>query len=399
MISVEAKNIDKIYKIYPSPVQRLKEILMGKPYHVPFAALSDISFSVPTGETLGIIGENGAGKSTLLKILAKTLKPTSGHVHIQGKVAALLDLGAGFNPELSGEENIYLNAFLIGLTKKDIDRRKDEIIAFSEIEDFIKRPVKTYSSGMYLRLAFSIAACVDPDILIIDEALSVGDQHFQKKCIDRMMEFKKAKKTILFCSHSLYRIQELCDRTMWLNAGKIMALGDNGQVIKAYDDFIREKDAKLKHTDKLPESVGSTEESKNVWIDNLVITDIREEKNRYFKAGDDLCLKIFIRTHDPSYTCKGHIAVAIYRNDELHLFNTTSKIEGFSPITFHDDKEISVKFKSIPLLFGQYYFVVLIGDEHALHPYDFKCSQIFHIKKEHKEFGILDIDHEWRIPE
>ena len=399
MISVEARNISKIYKIYPSPLDRLKEILMSRVYHAPFAALSEISFTVPEGETLGIIGENGAGKSTLLKILARTLKPSSGDVHIRGKVAALLDLGAGFNPELSGEENIYLNAYLIGLSRKEVDLRKEEIIAFSEIEDFIKRPVKTYSSGMYLRLAFSIAACVDPDILIIDEALSVGDQHFQKKCIDRMMEFQKTGKTILFCSHSLYRIQELCDRTMWLDRGKIMALGDNGPVIKAYDDFVREKDSRFKSSEIPAESAADASEPKNVWIDRIVITGKRGEEQQYFRAGDDVRVNITLRTRESAFTCKGHMALAIYRNDELHLFNTTSKLEGLSSITFRDNKEISITFRSLPLLFGQYHFVVMIGDERALLRYDSKCSQVFHIKKEHKEFGILDIDHEWTFPE
>lgn len=214
-----------------------------------------------------------------------------------------------------------------------------------------------------------------------------------------MMEFKKAEKTILFCSHSLYRIQELCDRTMWLNSGKITALGDNSQVIKAYDDFVREKDSQFESTESSAESAADAGESKNVWIERIVVADKNGEEIQYFSAGDDVCVKITLRTREPGSACKGHMALAIYRNDELHLFNTTSKIEGLSPITFHDNKEISIEFKSFPLLFGQYYFIVTIGDEHALLKYDSKCSEIFHIKKEHKEFGILDIDHEWRIPE
>ncbi len=171
MIALEAKNLGKVYQIYRSPAYRLKEIVLRKPFHTAFCALNDVSFNVLHGETLGIIGENGAGKSTLLKILAKTLKPSSGSLTVNGRTAALLELGAGFNHELSGEENIYLNAYLMGLSKDEIDRKRQEIVDFSELGDFIKRPIKTYSSGMHVRLAFSIATSVDPDILIIDEAL------------------------------------------------------------------------------------------------------------------------------------------------------------------------------------------------------------------------------------
>lgn len=175
MIVIDVRNLSKVYRLYKSPVDRLKEIVLGKAFHVPFPALQNITFSVRIGETLGIIGENGAGKSTLLKILANTLKPTSGTFSANGKTSALLELGAGFNPELNGEENIYLNAYLMGLSEGEVTAKKSAIIDFSELGDAIHRPVKTYSSGMYIRLAFSIAVCVDPDILIIDEALTVGD--------------------------------------------------------------------------------------------------------------------------------------------------------------------------------------------------------------------------------
>ncbi|MGC2064373.1 MAG: ABC transporter ATP-binding protein, partial [Thermodesulfovibrionales bacterium] len=221
MIAIDVRDLRKIYRIYKAPVDRLKEIVLRRPFHAEFVALDTMSFSISQGTTFGIIGENGAGKSTLMKLLARTLKPTSGNVAMVGRVAALLELGAGFNPELTGDENIYLNAYLMGLTKDEIDERKQRIIDFSELGDSISRPVKTYSSGMYVRLAFSIATSVNPDILIIDEALSVGDQHFQKKCIDRMTQFKNDGKTIVFCSHSLYHIQELCKTTLWIDHGSM----------------------------------------------------------------------------------------------------------------------------------------------------------------------------------
>ena len=190
MYNLVADGIGKDFRVYRRPVDRLLEAVLRKPRHQLVTVLNDISFSIPPRSSLGIIGDNGAGKSTLLKILSGTLTPSRGNVRLGGRVAALLELGAGFHPEFSGRQNIYLNAALLGLPREEIRKREQEIIDFSEIEPYIDQPVKTYSSGMYLRLAFSIATSVDPDILIIDEALSVGDLAFQKKCIDRMNRFK-----------------------------------------------------------------------------------------------------------------------------------------------------------------------------------------------------------------
>ena len=194
MNAIEAEGLTKHYQVYLRPFDRLKEAILRKPCHDPVEALTDVSFEVPEGGTLGIIGENGAGKSTLLKILAGTAHPTSGRMVKRGRMAALLELGSGFHPEFSGRQNIYLNAALLGLKEKEIRDREKAIIAFSELENAIDRPVKTYSSGMYVRLAFSIATSVEPDVLIIDEALSVGDHRFQQKCVDRMMGFRDGKK-------------------------------------------------------------------------------------------------------------------------------------------------------------------------------------------------------------
>jgi len=217
--AIEARNLTKNYQVYLRPFDRLKEAVLRRPCHDLVEALTDVSFEVPEGGTLGIIGENGAGKSTLLKILAGTARQTFGQMVKRGRMAALLELGSGFHPEFSGRQNIYLNAALLGLKEKEIREREEAIIAFSELEQAIDRPVKTYSSGMYVRLAFSIATSVDPEILIIDEALSVGDQRFQQKCVDRMMNFRKANKTLIICTHSMYMINELCSHAIWLKTG------------------------------------------------------------------------------------------------------------------------------------------------------------------------------------
>ena len=246
MSRILVENISKQFKIYRRPQDRLAEILLRRQKHELFRVLNDISFALGDGESLGIVGINGAGKSTLLKILSGTLQASSGRFEMSGQVAALLELGAGFHPEFSGRKNIHLNASLLGVPEKNIKELENEIIEFSELRDFIDRPVKTYSSGMYVRLAFSIATMVRPDILIIDEALSVGDLTFQKKCVQRMNEFKEQNKTLVFCSHSMFHIQELCERAIWLDAGRIREFGDSDRVVGHYEDFCNSK--KVYHT-------------------------------------------------------------------------------------------------------------------------------------------------------
>lgn len=237
MHSISVENVFKDYRIYQRPQDRLLELLLRKHRHRLFHVLQDISFNVLEGRSLGIIGDNGAGKSTLMKLLVGTVEPTGGSIDIRGQVAALLELGAGFHPEFSGRRNIHLNASLLGVPDDDIDAMENEIIEFSELRDFIDQPVKTYSSGMYVRLAFSIATMVRPDVLVIDEALSVGDIAFQKKCVQRMNEFRQQNKTMVFCSHSMYHVQELCDTAIWLEKGRIREIGKSEEVVAHYEDY------------------------------------------------------------------------------------------------------------------------------------------------------------------
>lgn len=237
MFRVDVQNISKIYKIYKKPQDRLWEAVFKKPRHSLFPVLSDVSFNVGEGQSLGVIGDNGAGKSTLLKLIAGTVKPTAGDIEVNGRIAALLELGAGFHPEFTGRQNIHLNASLLGISEKEIKDKEDKIIEFAELEQFIDRPVRTYSSGMHVRLAFSIATMVNPDILVIDEALAVGDINFQKKCVNRMNQFKAQGKTMLFCSHSMYHVQELCDKVIWLEKGRIKHAGKCEEVVGLYEEF------------------------------------------------------------------------------------------------------------------------------------------------------------------
>ena len=238
--AIEAHGLGKCYSLYERPGDRLKQLLWGrwrgqrKPYFREFWALKNVDFSIKPGEVVGIVGRNGAGKSTLLQMVCGTLQPSTGELTAKGRVAALLELGAGFNPDFTGLENIYMNAAILGLSQAQVDARLEGILAFADIGDFIRQPVKTYSSGMYMRLAFAVATSVEPDILVIDEALSVGDGAFARKSFDRIMSLKDAGKTILFCSHSMYQVEALCSRAMWIEAGAMRMIGAASDVTSAY---------------------------------------------------------------------------------------------------------------------------------------------------------------------
>lgn len=238
--AIKVSNLKKIYKLYDKPTLRFKEALSitKKCYHKDFIALNDVSFEIKKGEMLGIIGKNGAGKSTVLKIITGVLTPTSGKVEINGKISALLELGAGFNPEYTGLENIYLNGTMIGFTKEEMDSKIDDIISFADIGDFINQPVKTYSSGMFARLAFAVAINVEPDILIVDEALSVGDVFFQAKCYKKLEDLKNSGKTILFVTHDMGSVMKYCNRAIIFNHGTIVAEGEPSAMIDIYKKIL-----------------------------------------------------------------------------------------------------------------------------------------------------------------
>jgi ABC-type polysaccharide/polyol phosphate transport system ATPase subunit len=236
MLDISVKNLSKRYPRYKHPQDRLKEIfiLKKKNYHEDFWALKNVSFDVPRGTTLGIVGQNGSGKSTLLQIIAGILKPSEGEIQVNGKVSSLLELGAGFHPEFTGRENVFMNGAIMGFSQKEVEERFEEIAAFAEIGDFLDQPVKTYSSGMFVRLAFATAVSVDPDILLIDEALSVGDMYFQHRCMHKMRQFQERGKTILFVSHDIETVKSLCHRAILLNNGKLILDGDPEVVTNFY---------------------------------------------------------------------------------------------------------------------------------------------------------------------
>ena len=287
-VALEVKNITKKYKIYHSNIDRLKEIFFKKKYHKEFIANNDISFKLYKGETLGLIGLNGAGKSTLLKIISGIITPTSGEVIKKGRITALLELGTGFNMEMSGIDNIYLNGMLIGMEKKEIDSKLEDIIEFSELGEYINEPIKTYSSGMIMRLAFSIAIFSDPDIFIVDEALSVGDAHFQQKCMKALKEKKASDMSIIYVSHDLNSLKLLCDRLILLNRGKKIKEGDPEEVINHYNFLI----AKIDDMVKKDKSFGNFE------AEILEVKVYGKESNsNVLSSGEDGVIKIKIKAN------------------------------------------------------------------------------------------------------
>jgi len=231
-----AEGLGKCYAMFERPADRLKQLLFGRfrSYHREFWALRGVDLGIRTGEVVGLVGRNGAGKSTLLQLICGTLEPTEGKLAVRGRIAALLELGSGFNPDFSGRENVYLNAAILGLNSREVDARLDDILSFADIGDFVDQPVRTYSSGMFVRLAFAVATSVDPDILVIDEALSVGDGAFARKSFERIMGMKEAGKTILFCSHSIYSVEVLCNRALWIEHGQLRMQGSAAEVTSAY---------------------------------------------------------------------------------------------------------------------------------------------------------------------
>ncbi|MGH9660722.1 MAG: ABC transporter ATP-binding protein, partial [Bryobacteraceae bacterium] len=297
---VLVQNVSKLYRLYPRPFDRLRELLpLARPRHTDFWALRDIGFSLQRGETLGLVGPNGCGKSTLLQIVCGILQPTTGRVVTQGRIAALLELGAGFNPEFTGRENVFLNGEIMGLGRAEIARALPSIEAFADIGEFIRRPVKEYSSGMYVRLAFSTAIHVEPDILVVDEALAVGDAVFANRCVRKFEELRRRKVTVLFVSHDLGLVKQLSDRAILLLGGRIEAQGDPKDVINRYIGLVLER----RRTD-LDRERSAVQGSFRHGDGTCEIVEVRlagrdGEPRRVVSAGEPIAVRVRTRFHRP----------------------------------------------------------------------------------------------------
>jgi ABC-type polysaccharide/polyol phosphate transport system ATPase subunit len=389
--AVRAADVSKHYDMYRRPADRLIELLTRRQHHVVFPALESVSFDVEKGETIGIIGQNGAGKSTLLKLLCGITQPSSGSLETHGTIASILELGTGFHPEFNGRDNAALNAAILGLTAGEIRERLPRIIEFSELGSFIDRPVKTYSSGMYMRLAFSVAVNVDPDILIIDEALAVGDGHFQKKCIDRIREFQDAGRTILFCSHSLYYISSICRRTLWLDHGRVMRFGPSLDVVHAYENFLLERDRQHAASVAVPQSHSP------VRFRDLVVCDRSGVPRDRFARGEDIHVRMRVEADSPDQPV--HVMVGVHRAaDDLQIFNIGTHDDGLLPLSGRTGYDVTVRLQNVPLLRGEYSIIAFVGDENALTAFDRRdVRPAFSMTSDRYDVGVMAIDHRWDL--
>jgi lipopolysaccharide transport system ATP-binding protein len=400
---ISLQHVGKSYRLYDHDFDRIREIFTGKARYKQLVALEDISFDVQPGEVVGVVGKNGAGKSTLLKILANTMQPSSGSVAIKGRVAALLELGASFHPEMSGHDNIYLNCSIQGLSKAETDAIYADIINFSGISEFIHQPVKTYSTGMFVRLAFSIATHIDPDILIIDEALSVGDGVFARRSFDRIMEFKRSGKTILFCSHSLYQVEAICDRVLWLERGRIRSSGDPARVVTEYGEFLR-MESSLQENLEVVQQVESPQTAKIIpkseiprILDVAVSVDGHVAKALRVRSGRSL-LAIRIKFHPGENLPLPSLGIAFTGGDGRILSSVGSVNDGLVlQIDSQGIGSATVEFPEFPLLKGNYNIDIYLMCEQGLHVYE-AITQAAELNVEQQGLarGIVNMPHAWK---
>ena len=384
--AVTVRNLTKTYRVYARPLDRLLEGILRRPRHTPFHALQGIDFELPRGEGIGIIGENGAGKSTLLKILAGITAPTSGTAQLSGSVASILELGSAFHGELTGRQNIALNAAMFGLDRDQVLERTPSIIEFSELGHFIDQPVKTYSTGMVMRLGFAIAVQVEPDVLIIDEALSVGDGYFQKKCMVHLKRYVDAGGTLLICSHAMYYISAFCQRALWLREGRVETLGPTQQVVPRYEAFL---DAKSDHGEEPPQIVEAAPSAP------ARIDEVRLLTGPAYRYGGPLELEICWSCNDPGMAF--HLCVGLNRPDELEVASFLSSRSGAGPWTGATRHTVRLEIPELPLVKNTFklYVFLLAGD--ALHIHDTRILEdAFTVEYDEYPFGIVAIPHHWR---
>ena len=424
--AIHAQNLGKQYVLGASPYQRLWQLLVGSSSNVShFNALSGVDINIAQGESVGIIGQNGAGKSTLLQLLCGTLTPSTGELEVNGQVAALLELGAGFNQDFTGRENILFSAALYGMQAQHIELHLQEIIDFADIGEFIDQPVRTYSSGMYVRLAFAIATSVQPDILVIDEALSVGDGAFARKSFDRIMQLKQSGVTLLFCSHSLFQVESLCSRCIWLHQGQVMAQGPSAEVIAKYNDWlsqqavakapiIRNDQGTVAGLTADATSDGSSGIASSRELDpnplsfkgaagSVRFTNLKAHCDDLggtaliARSGQSLLSVDFEFMADPQLPIP-NLALVVYSADGKIVCSTGTWIDGISLTRGADGiGRASLNFPKLPLLKGQYSLTAFLMCEHAVHVYEaVEHFATVQVSQPHLEQGLFSIPHQWQ---
>jgi len=419
--AIYAQNLGKQYVLGASPYQRLWQLLVGSSSNLShFSALSGVDINIAQGESVGIIGQNGAGKSTLLQLLCGTLTPSTGQLEVNGQVAALLELGAGFNQDFTGRENILFSAALYGMQALHIEKHLQEIIDFADIGEFIDQPVRTYSSGMYVRLAFAIATSVQPDILVIDEALSVGDGAFARKSFDRIMQLKQSGVTLLFCSHSLFQVESLCSRCIWLHQGQVMAQGPSAEVIAKYNDWLSQQavakapfsrieqatasdaTADAAVTELNPEPVPSPQSFKGA-AGSVRFTNLKAHCDDLggmaltARSGQSLLSVDFEFMADPQLPIP-NLALVVYSADGKIVCSTGTWIDGICLTRGADGiGRASLNFPKLPLLKGQYSLTAFLMCERAVHVYEaVEHFATVQVSQPHLEQGLFSIPHQWQ---
>ena len=430
MNAIDVSHVTKIYRRYSRRRQfaTLKSALLSgslisdlQPDET-FPALDDVSFSVAAGRTYGILGRNGSGKSTMLKLVAGITKPTRGEVRVEGRISALIELGAGFHPEISGRENVFINGIMLGLSKREVTRRFDEIVEFAELKDSIDAPVKTYSSGMYMRLGFAVAIHVDPDILLIDEVLAVGDQGFTLKCLDKFAEFRRRGKTILLVTHALNLIERFCDEALWLDGGHARATGDPKRVVGAYitdvekseERLLAATDARAHEATATPTHEAGADEaaqgtngapadmfkategrwgSREVEITGVVLEGPDGEPRHLFHAGEALAIRLAVRAAER--VTDFVFGIGLFNTDGTCCYGTNTDIEELEPKTLHGDGEVVFHIDRLDLVDGTYKLDVAVHKRDG-YPYDYhRLLYTFRVKSTLSDVGIYRPHHRW----
>ncbi len=409
--AIALEDVSKSYRLWGrgSQFATLKSALLKRDFEMtPEAsvlALRDLSFAVDRGEAFGIIGRNGSGKSTILKLISGILKPTSGKISVNGRIAALIELGAGFHPEITGRENIYINGIMLGLTRRDIDQRFGKIVEFSGIGEFLDQPVKTYSSGMYVRLGFAVAVHVDPDVLIIDEVLSVGDEEFSARCVAKIQEMKYRGVTLVFVTHQLDQVRTLCDRALWLDHGRLEAIGDPMRVVDAYLQEVSGGGAPAAPVEEAP-SAPQPEEKKSdadeerwgsgeIVIKRVSLTDHEGRELVAVGAGTPVIIDLDVDVREPQDDFV--FGIGLYHADGTCVYGTNTDVEGFAPERIEDRVRVRFAIASLDLVAGTYRVDVAVHTRNG-RAFDYRRNALrVVVGSRVHDTGVYRPQHEWRF--
>jgi ABC-type polysaccharide/polyol phosphate transport system ATPase subunit len=445
MNAIELTNVSKIYRRYSGrQFATLKSALLQRSIlrdlstAETFPALTDVSFSVPKGSTYGVIGRNGSGKSTALKLVAGITKPTSGTVRVEGRISALIELGAGFHPEISGRENVFINGIMLGLTKRQIEERFDDIVEFAELREFIDAPVKTYSSGMYMRLGFAVAIHVDPDVLLVDEVLAVGDEGFTHKCLDKFAEFRRRNKTILLVTHSLGLVERFCDEAVWIDEGRVMGHGDPKRMVDMYLTAVergeeallattsakaleaasrREDEPPHPATGVVPGDAGSADTapadgtasepalqnmfeategrwgSREIEITDVAMLDKSGDAAHVFHSGEPMNVRVTVLAHEAITDFV--FGIGLFNADGVCCYGTNTYLEEMTPIAIEGAVEATFAVERLDLVEGTYKLDVAVHKRDG-YPYDYhRLLYTFRVKSRTHDAGIYRPPHHW----